>query len=677
MSQPAAQIYTGLWINWSHGAVLGSTLTLSASHGGLLTAFLAIFVSVAGAACWTITSFALHQYRAKLEYQDGLHHQQQLILRGNFSPISAFSQFSQLIYHWQSLAKNPIRRTLPLAIPALLNLILFALASVFSSQVAKAPGNEALISPGNCGDISWSDDLSFTLSRSIYASKVLNDSANAAAYARACYSTSQKPLLCNQYAKQQIPWKVNRNSSCPFGESMCLLGPSAALELDTGLISSHDVLGINAPPKHRINYRKVTTCSPITTKNHFRVWNDTDPAHLAYGDKYIRYELGEQNSDTNYTYSYNTHIQAENMGYVLKYVIPNPCGLVYMKLLTGKSSYLKATGTAGSDTGWQPIAPLDRKDADVTLFLLASNSIIYSTPVSDPFYSANIKRVMAFNTSQGTENLSIYSPDFYVNALACIDRNQFCNPTNGKCTPLSSWNLTEVATENLGLNAKQKAIVYRLEIMFYCMFLSVSGRGSSALRASDSLFELAQYSLPNDQWMIEVSSWFALAMAKLQQRIVQYATGPPYMPDGAILRGPRNAAEMAMCESQRVRSPSGTMSFSVLGVAIILIVGSMLMGTSLCLEKLVGFLRRKFAIKEYKRLQWILDSIFQLHRLAYEQAGQGTWAGGTDLIPTTKRGDLLGIPYLQDEESHPRLRNDYRPESTLGQKTPLFSVEAV
>lgn len=55
-----AHMYTGVWINWSNGVVLGSTLTLSSRDGGLLTAFLAIFISAAGAALWRILSYILH-----------------------------------------------------------------------------------------------------------------------------------------------------------------------------------------------------------------------------------------------------------------------------------------------------------------------------------------------------------------------------------------------------------------------------------------------------------------------------------------------------------------------------------------------------------------------------------------------------------------------------------------
>lgn len=309
----------------------------------------------------------------------------------------------------------------------------------------------------------------------------------------------------------------------------------------------------------------------------------------------------------------------------------------------------------------------------------------------DPLFSANIVlNVTVPNPKVKGANItsSYYEPDYFVSPLACIDQHQFCNPNTGKCTPLTSSNLTVLAAYTLGLNTQQKAIVDRSNLFYQSIYFSVTGRNQAALRASESLFDRTLYALPNDQWMIEVSSWFAVSMARLQQSVIQYATGPPYLPDGAILIKPANEAERHMCKSQRVRSPGGTMSFSVLGVAIILVVGSILILISLFLDTIVGYFRRAFGLDEYKRLQWAMDNKFQLHRLAYEEAGQGSWSGGVEMVPTTRRGDLIGVPFQQVEEQHPRLTRNYMPGSTsrmasytdqgmAGQKTPFFSEAAV
>ena len=75
MSQTAAPyVHTGPWINWSRGPILGSTITLSERDGDLFIAFLGIFVTAAGAACWKIMSFVMHQLRSPHDAQDGIHH---------------------------------------------------------------------------------------------------------------------------------------------------------------------------------------------------------------------------------------------------------------------------------------------------------------------------------------------------------------------------------------------------------------------------------------------------------------------------------------------------------------------------------------------------------------------------------------------------------------------------
>ena len=126
MSQTAAPyVHTGPWINWSHGLIRGSTITLSERDGGLLTAFLGIFVTAAGASCWKIMSFALHQHRSPRDPQDGIHHQQQAILCNADSPIGASCDLARLVWCWRKDALRPFIRTLPLIALALLNSVLF------------------------------------------------------------------------------------------------------------------------------------------------------------------------------------------------------------------------------------------------------------------------------------------------------------------------------------------------------------------------------------------------------------------------------------------------------------------------------------------------------------------------------------------------------------------------
>ena len=309
-------IYTGIWINRSHGVVAGSTLTLNERDGGLLTAFLAMFVSAAGAATWKIMSYALHQARAKQEYQDGLHHQQQAILRNSDSPVGASWQLMQLTWFWRSNATRYLMRTVPLAGLALLNLALFGVAGVFSSQVTKAPGNETLVRSPNCGFVSLEDSGSVK-AQVDYNSIDINDTLPAAAYQRACYDNVENSLQCGQFIQRQLRWTSNQSSPCPFSPEMCYSGDMTAYEMDTGLIDSHDDLGINAPRIHRVQYRKVTTCSPIQTKDYRTEVNDTDINSPTFNDTLVRYFYGDAVVDANYTYQYNKHCLSGDGDYKL------------------------------------------------------------------------------------------------------------------------------------------------------------------------------------------------------------------------------------------------------------------------------------------------------------------------------------------------------------------------
>ena len=241
--------------------------------------------------------------------------------------------------------------------------------------------------------------------------------------------------------------------------------------------------------------------------------------------------------------------------------------------------------------------------------------------------------------------------------MGCIDQHQFCNPSNGECTPLTAYSLVSTASYKIGLSAVQQYTANRLSdsLMFVNVYQSVNGRGSSALLAADGVYQLTQGPLPDNQWMIEVNNWFAVGMAKLQQLVVQYAAGPSVLLEGAYLQRPTDAIGEAMCFSQKVRSPAGTISFSIVGVVIILVVGFILIVMNLCLSTFVGLLQNKFDMLggDYKRLRWVLDDKLQLQRMAYEEVGMGVWKGGASAVPVTRMGDRFGVPRDVDRD-HPR-----------------------
>ena len=319
MSQQAgAHIHIGKWTNWSYGPIYGATFTLSERDGTLLSNFLALFVSAAGAAIWRSVSYIIHQCRAGPRLKDGLHHQQQAILRNTGSPGDASWRLIQIPFYWWDHTKRPLARSLPLAALALIYMVSIGLAGVFSGEVTKPAGNETLIRGNNCG--TWQLNPGANLQEMVAMSmKILNDTITANTYASACYGKTLNAIQCSQYAQQNIPWTTNQNASCPFAPELCFFGPTSAYEMDTGQIDSHVVLGINAPPQDRVTYRKVTTCSVLRTANYSSMYNNTNVSRSAitYGDTYEQYGFGPIVNVTNYTYEYNLHTREDTNSYTL------------------------------------------------------------------------------------------------------------------------------------------------------------------------------------------------------------------------------------------------------------------------------------------------------------------------------------------------------------------------
>ena len=293
-TSPGAYIYVGPWINWSRGAVLGATLTLTQRNGGLLIAFLGIFITIAGAAWWRVLSFLVHQYRAAPGRRGTLHHQQQAILRNCNTPGAAAWQIARVAWAWRTIADHRVLANLPLVALALGNMVFFAVAGVFSAEVAKAAGNETLIRGLDCGyligNLSLPDD-SPLVAAGLRAMEI-DDTLVASSYARACYDDHTPPdeLRCNRFVKPKLAYSTRPDAPCPFAVDICLDKSGAAFEVDSGLIDSHSDLGINTASEDRLQYRKVTTCSVLQVEERAQDVNQTDAkgntiqwTHYAFG----------------------------------------------------------------------------------------------------------------------------------------------------------------------------------------------------------------------------------------------------------------------------------------------------------------------------------------------------------------------------------------------------------
>lgn len=252
--------YVGVWTNWSKGKVHGATLTLPRREAGLLTAFLAIYVSAVGGQFWRIVCYIFHQARAGQTARrgDAFHRQIQVLLRNSEGPSGGLWEFARLPFQWRHWGTSTLLNCALFALLAFLNLSAFGTASIFSSAVAKAAGNETLIHSKNCGFVKFPDTLDPTFSKLL---RVMHLSQSAASYARACYGDVDNLLQCTTYPQRQIEYETLRNVSCPFESHRCL--KNLAVAFDTGELDTFNTFGVNSPPNERLTYRRLTTCAPI------------------------------------------------------------------------------------------------------------------------------------------------------------------------------------------------------------------------------------------------------------------------------------------------------------------------------------------------------------------------------------------------------------------------------
>lgn len=130
-------IYTGFWVNQAYGQFRGACLTLSHEAGGLLIAFLALFVTAASSSIWKIIRFMLHTTYAtpKLHLQDGLHQQRQIVLRNTALPINTALSMLWASKVWRNRAANARKRTIPVAVLALVVSAIFAAAGEYNLDI--------------------------------------------------------------------------------------------------------------------------------------------------------------------------------------------------------------------------------------------------------------------------------------------------------------------------------------------------------------------------------------------------------------------------------------------------------------------------------------------------------------------------------------------------------------
>ncbi len=265
------KLYLGFWTNWHYGAIRGATLTLSRRDGAFLTAFLALFVALLGACFWRIVCFITHYTLSSEDFQDGIYHQHQAVLRNSGSPMSGFWSLLQIIRTWRKHGALRLRRIILFAVFALVTAVVFTIAGIFSSQISSSIDDEALLSGSACGFPNDKPEISQAGFFAIVKPYLSQQQLLGLDYVRRCYGSQSMPD-CGQFVQGNLSRKsqIQRNASCPFpgGDKICI-NSYRNLHLDSGLLDSNTDLGLNTSPEHRFQIRRVTRCAPIRTEGYY------------------------------------------------------------------------------------------------------------------------------------------------------------------------------------------------------------------------------------------------------------------------------------------------------------------------------------------------------------------------------------------------------------------------
>ncbi|KAH7131651.1 hypothetical protein B0J13DRAFT_642473 [Dactylonectria estremocensis] len=588
----AASVYEGFWTDHDHGGLSSARLTLDAYNAALLIAFIAIFVTICGDRMWSAVQFVLHQLRAGAKQRGEDDENLQLLITGR-------REVKTICYD------------AVLAFLALFNFVAWTAAGVLSAWVAVSNNPLIHVSP-DCGFYADpSDAVSFTPAAGFQA-RLLNSSRTADEYVQTCYNTSSSSnSLCQQFVQQEIRWTGKSNATCPFASGMCLGGDNAAFEMDSGMIDSHDTLGINAAKENRVQYRRKSTCAPVVTRDPYA---ELIPGRYP-GEEYALYHYGDTLSTLNYTYLLSTYAQRGPAGYILRYIHYHlPVSRPRQLTLAPSSSGVSAPG------GFMPIPEIARSDAEVTLFFLVQNLLAYTAPVDDLFFAAHTRPTI-YELTHNDDPYTFYYNDKIVPVMGCIDQHQICKLGSAgegtNCSALSSMENLQSEVAKLELNQVQHdtAYVIQWEILGGEMLNSIAGRGAVALKAQRMVFDNINIPLPDNQWTLEVGGWFSIALARLQHAIVEYSTGPAHTDSGRYQRYTASSLSRIYtntCNSQKGRQLTSSISyltFNVVGLLVISVVGIFVILLNPVLVLIVG-LRRSGKWSQRHR-EWKLHSEFQ------------------------------------------------------------------
>ncbi|OAP56635.1 hypothetical protein AYL99_08747 [Fonsecaea erecta] len=605
---PVAQIYQGIWTDWSSGKIWGLTLTLSPTYATILTSSLAVFVTICGVQLWSILRYLVYRFATFTEPAMLTPHiqRQQAVLKSAGSDILATAErMLRLAWrHRRTSTGKPSLRSYSIGAFAMIYAISLWIGGVFSNLAISTGSSNGpwpvLVRSNHCGiwnltyydivnsaDCSTEDNFKMALQ---YMAKRGQDVQISLEYAQECYLaaslTNDKPPTCEIFKTSALNWTVS-NTQCPFQGQACLEG-SNAIVLETDQIDSHEDLGINAEPADRLKYWRRTACAVLNDTGRVTGWNgtlaSTSSLQPSIATAYAYYGPSLYKS-TEWTYSYSNFASFFD-NFTSQVILPYQ--------LDVEMAYALAN-PQWSVSDFQPVKELVQKDADINLLFLSYRGM-YIAQVDDPWFSAhNEVRFDSLYPYLQTR----FSRDQAISTLGCTEQHKFCTNDN-ICTDFLGFDQVQnVAPFNGLLTPHQNATFDRMlrAITLSSLRNLVIGLAltTNPLLASNGTYiggsgAVLSTALPENQWVLELEYYHSIAMAHLQRTSFLWATGSiapePQFVDVEYILPPTDEQDAWFCKNMILRSTI-YQSFSLVAIILFVTFGASIIIAAAIVNKLL------------------------------------------------------------------------------------------
>lgn len=302
-----------LQVDNTKGPIMGQTITTTTRTGNLLVALMAVLTTLGTNHLWALIVFGYHQIRVNTSPRDGLHVQQQALIRTLPGPFAMLTDWLKLWWVWRKRANRALTRCVFLVVLAIIFAALTIAVGVFSSYIADGTNITVLVQSPHCGPVDFlGDDSEGSIATfRIWNNEYMKKAADlAAAYTRDCYAhRTATPERCRIFTRPTLPFQQER-VACPFEPSMCKNISKPGLSIDTGMLDLADHFGLNLATGDKVKFRRKATCAVLELDGHYKDLDASDNSDFEQffgrapwvGEREMRMYLGATGS-ANHTYS--------------------------------------------------------------------------------------------------------------------------------------------------------------------------------------------------------------------------------------------------------------------------------------------------------------------------------------------------------------------------------------